>query len=73
MKIGDRVTYDDEPEGTDMLGTVSEPTTEEIAHAKTYEYPVGPEQGDVVVQWDEGGERTWEDPSDLVVIQKAGA
>lgn len=69
MKIGDRVTYSDEDvDEPSIAGTIVEPTAEELEHAKTYEYPVGPDQGDVMVEWDDDESRSWEDPSDLTLL-----
>jgi len=71
MKIGDRVTYNDETIGDGGSGTIVEPTAEELEEAKSYE-SIGPEHGDVRVEWADGV-RYWEHPSYLVVIQEAGA
>jgi hypothetical protein len=72
MKIGDKVTYDDESVATtDHVGTVVKPTDEELEESKTFD-TVGPQHGDVRVEWADGV-RYWEHPSYLVVIQEAGA
>lgn len=65
--IGTRVTYDDEPlDSPEVRGTIVLSTDEEQEYAKTYSDPVGPEHGDVLVQWDDDElDRYWERPSDL--------
>lgn len=60
IKIGDRVRYGDPVE--DELGTVAEPTAREQADKVLV--------GCVLVAWDDG-ERFWEDPTDLVVLEDA--
>lgn len=81
MKIGDRVTYNepvchDVGEEQSLVGTVVEPTTEDLELARrAYANDaaiLGVEHGDVVVAWDDG-ERYWEHPSYLVVVREAGA
>lgn len=74
MKIGDRVTYNDEEVTfTDVLGTIAEPTAEEFADVEKHtREAMGPEFGDVFVVWDDG-DRFWEHPSYLVVVREAGS
>jgi hypothetical protein len=65
MKIGDRVAYNEENVALDDIhGTVAEPTEQERID--------GMAVGDVLVDWDDG-ERFWEDPESLVVIEEADA
>jgi hypothetical protein len=64
---GTRVTYDEEPLDTpEFAGVIVEPTAAEIAHGKTYDLEVGPDYGDLLVEWEqEGWNRSWEHPSNL--------
>ncbi len=69
MKIGDRVTYDDEGVAlTDHRGTIVTPTAEEVAQGLHDEI----DSAAVMVQWDDDV-RYWEHPSYLVVIEEAGS
>lgn len=68
MKIGDRVAYAEEPEALgltepDLYGTVAEPTPEEIAQGLHND--IGSDA--VMVEWDDG-ERYFEDPDSLVLL-----
>lgn len=69
--IGTRVTYNDEPVDVQIIGTIAEPTTAEVDYVRTaYDGGVGPDYGDLLVEWDdEEGEdlppRSWEHPSVL--------
>jgi hypothetical protein len=77
--IGTLVAHDDEPVTTSFWGRIAEPTAEEIAYARSsYDGGVGPDHGDVLVQWYDpdamSGEppsvhdRSWEHPSNLQVL-----
>jgi hypothetical protein len=69
LPVGARVTYDDEPDPPQVAGVIALPTAAELAHVKTYPDPVGPEHGDVLVDWgDFRADRSWERPMDLRVI-----
>ena len=73
MKIGDRVTYGDEYLGGDpaeMVGTIVEPTEDELRIARTSGDAYGANHGDVMVEWGDG-DRFWEDPADLVPAPEA--
>jgi hypothetical protein len=64
VNIRDRVRYDEEnalPD--DIHGTVVEPTDEDDDGAEHVR-----SRGDVLVEWDDG-ERFWEDPNSLIVIE----
>lgn len=66
LPVGTWVTYDDEPlDHPAVCGIIVAPTAEELEHAKTYSDPVGPGHGDVLVQWDDEHDRSWERPADL--------
>lgn len=68
MNIGQRVTYEDEPlERPEVIGYVVAPTDIELAYAKKYSDAVGPEYGDIMVQWDEDDptNRAWHQPTEL--------
>jgi len=70
MKIGDKVTYAEENVALDDIhGEVVEPTDEERNEA--HGGPIDP-YSDVMIAWDDG-QRYWEDPAELVVIQEAGS
>ena len=61
VNIGDRVRYDEvNGELDDIEGVIVEPTNDEVLDSMA--------QGDVMVQWGDG-ERFWEDPGTLVVIE----
>lgn len=69
FSVGTRVTYDDEdPANPEITGVIVEPTAEEIAYAATYSDPVGPDAGDVLVDWDDEPKpsRAWTRPGDLI-------
>lgn len=71
LTAGTRVCYEDEdPANPEFVGTVVEPTTEELVHVKTYSDPVGPEHGDVLVAWDGDAswDRSWNAQRDLQVL-----
>lgn len=67
MKINDRVAYAEDPEAlglaTELHGTVVEPTDEERGSSCEC-------CRDVLVAWDDG-ERYWEDPGSLIIVQIA--
>lgn len=67
INIGDRVRYNDEP-GDDLEGTVVAPTEEEVGYCHKTADGLGPDFGDVMVAWDDG-ERYWEAPDTLAVIE----
>ena len=78
MNIGTLVTYDDEdPATTTHVGMVVEPTERELAeiearNAATTDGPIGPENGDVLVEWlEDEPYRYWEHPSYLVEVETA--
>lgn len=70
--VGTPVAYDDEDPadlGDDARGVIVEPTPAELEHAKTCSDPVGPDAGDVLVEW--GGQawdRSWVRPDDLQIL-----
>jgi hypothetical protein len=70
LSVGTRVTYDDEPVlHPEITGTVTDPTAEELEYVKTYDGAVGPDYGDVLVQWDDDStDRSWECPEGLQVL-----
>lgn len=75
LPVGTRVTYDDEVDleqkPSDLVGVIAEPTADELEYAQTYGDPVGPEAGDVLVQWgSDEWDRSWEDPRGLQVIDR---
>jgi hypothetical protein len=73
MKIGDRVRYDEQNVALDDIrGTVVEPTELERAQARGPDVVFRAAPGDVMVEWDDG-ERFWEDPASLVVVEEADA
>lgn len=70
--VGTPVTYDDQDPTDippDLRGVIAEPTATELDHVKMYSDPVGPDAGDVLVQWGaEQWDRSWERPDDLQVL-----
>src|SRR5262245_24125205 len=69
-ELGARVVYDDEPlPVTDrgFIGVIVTPTAAEIRWAAESEYPIGPDQGYLLVQWQSGEDwdRSWALPSEL--------
>jgi hypothetical protein len=80
VNVGSFVTYDDEDiETTSFIGEVVEPTQEELnqvadRNATTVDGPIGPENGDIMVAWNDGyggSDRSWEHPSYLVEVDIA--
>lgn len=73
INMGDRVAYDygDEvvPSIEDTHGTVVEPTELELEAIRSIE---SLDFEDVLVEWDDG-DRCWEHPSRLVVIEGVGS
>lgn len=71
MNVGQRVTYEDElPGNPEVFGFVVQPTKEELTDAATYEYSVGPDHGDILVEWQpvcegENDTRYWHRPDEL--------
>jgi hypothetical protein len=64
IEIGKRVRYDEANVADDDLeGTVAEPTEEERRAAFAM-------VNDVMVAWDDG-ERFWEDPESLVLVEES--
>lgn len=68
--IGARVTYEGEPADNPlMIGVVVEPTDKEIRYARaSYDGGVGPDFGDVLVEWNPPDDRAWHQPDDLQVL-----
>lgn len=53
----------------ELVGTVVDPTAEELEYVKTYPTRHGPDAGDVLVQWDDDEwDRSWEDPDGLLEV-----
>jgi hypothetical protein len=69
VKHGTRVRWDDEdPANPERVGTVMEPTEEELAYVATWSPTARRSvQGHVIVRWDgdEEWDRAWCDPDDL--------
>lgn len=65
MKPGTRVYYHDDI--VDEIGVVVQPNNDELRSVQMYaDEGMGPEHGDVMVEWPYG--RYWESPNDLTKV-----
>jgi hypothetical protein len=69
ITVGARVTWAADPLTGIEIGYIVQPSQAELDHAATYPHAVGPDVGDVLVEWNgEVWERAWHQPGDLQVV-----